>query len=723
MEQPDSQRAERDIFNIGEVHGDVVVQNQSMYVRDRNEKILLMAVKDEIESRLASSLHNAVFLTLGKDAQPEQVKRPWDREVKIGAKVATAIPDEMSIIQVFEAPEIRGKLLILGQPGAGKTTTLLDLAKALVEKAEASSSYPIPLLFNLSSWQDEKQSIRDWMLLEMRSKYGVSKKLGQQWVSDRVILPLLDGLDEVAPERQENCVKQINEFMNGESALLYIVICSRIAEYENYETSLTLGGAVYLRALSDGQIQEYLGKVGQQELWPFLSRNLELRDFVRAPLLLSMAVLTYAQNEINQWQQLDTASEQLRYLLDAYVEQMLNRLVKSHVYKKQKAPNAKQTRKWLGWLAKQMKQTSQTEFLIEEMQSQVLSIRQQQQYRLIIESCVFLIIGLSVGLSIGLIIELYYGLLIGLSAALTAQLIARLNIKMTQIKSLFYPSLNYSVKTIMNYGLSFGLISGFIGGLCHRLRFSLIYGLINGLIGGLTGGLVYALIIQQQPKITSIKVLKFSWPNFLRNGLISGLSFGMLSGLIIGLKYALNYGWNYGLFHGLNFGLNFGSSFGLISGLINGLSAKSLEINNFPNQGIKRSVKNFAVYGLSSGLIIWLSFEIIGWLGLVLLNWLYLNLIAPYNKLGIAVEGLTNYLTFGLLYGLLVGMIFGGFVCIQHGILRLLLYQSKLIPWNYARFLDYSTERLFLQRVGGRYRFVHRLLQDHFSQMSEEIEN
>ncbi|MEH1811708.1 MAG: hypothetical protein V7K26_30785 [Nostoc sp.] len=38
-------------------------------------------------------------------------------------------------------------------------------------------------------------------------------------------------------------------------------------------------------------------------------------------------------------------------------------------------------------------------------------------------------------------------------------------------------------------------------------------------------------------------------------------------------------------------------------------------------------------------------------------------------------------------------------------------------PWNYARFLDYCTERLFLQRVAGRYRFIHKLLQDHFAQM------
>ncbi|MCY7272686.1 MAG: hypothetical protein LH702_02795 [Phormidesmis sp. CAN_BIN44] len=42
---------------------------------------------------------------------------------------------------------------------------------------------------------------------------------------------------------------------------------------------------------------------------------------------------------------------------------------------------------------------------------------------------------------------------------------------------------------------------------------------------------------------------------------------------------------------------------------------------------------------------------------------------------------------------------------------------SHAIPWNYARFLNYATDRMFLQRVGGRYRFIHKLLQDHFAKM------
>lgn len=41
MQHPDEQHAKRDIFNIGEVQGNVVVQNRELSARSRNEQILL----------------------------------------------------------------------------------------------------------------------------------------------------------------------------------------------------------------------------------------------------------------------------------------------------------------------------------------------------------------------------------------------------------------------------------------------------------------------------------------------------------------------------------------------------------------------------------------------------------------------------------------------------------------------------------------------------------
>ncbi len=64
-----------------------------------------------------------MLINLGKEQQPEQVKRPWDAEIKIGSKPSESIPNTSSILEVFDQEEIAGRLLILGNPGSGKTTT------------------------------------------------------------------------------------------------------------------------------------------------------------------------------------------------------------------------------------------------------------------------------------------------------------------------------------------------------------------------------------------------------------------------------------------------------------------------------------------------------------------------------------------------------------------------------------------------------------------------
>jgi hypothetical protein len=60
----------------------------------------------------------------------------------------------------------------------------------------------------------------------------------------------------------------------------------------------------------------------------------------------------------------------------------------------------------------------------------------------------------------------------------------------------------------------------------------------------------------------------------------------------------------------------------------------------------------------------------------------------------------------------------GGVALIKHIAVRIVLQWNGCAPVRYDKLLDYCTERLLLQRVGGRYQFVHRLLQEYFSNMA-----
>ena len=70
----------------------------------------------------------------------------------------------------------------------------------------------------------------------------------------------------------------------------------------------------------------------------------------------------------------------------------------------------------------------------------------------------------------------------------------------------------------------------------------------------------------------------------------------------------------------------------------------------------------------------------------------------------------------GLILGLILGLLNGGATCIQHFNLRQILHSKGRIPWNYAHFLDYASDRLLMKKVGGGYVFYHRMLMEHFAQ-------
>ncbi|WP_052334296.1 caspase family protein [Kamptonema formosum] len=335
-----------------------------------NRQGLLSQVKNEVDSRLEHSLHNAVLINLGKEKQPQQVQRPWDVEVKVGNQSPVALPQRTEIIDVFDDETIAGKLLILGAPGSGKTTTLLELARELVERAGLDANQPVPVLFNLSSWKDDKQTIAEWLVAELKDKYRVRQDIGQKWLAGGELLPLLDGLDELASERQEKCVREINRFIGSEVQSRHLVVCSRREEYEQYETQLELNGAICLQSLTEAQIQKYLEGAGRSELWPSIEADFQLLELAKFPLLLAIITLALAGEELSveEWHKCSSAETRRRYLFDAYIAQMLRRKIKAQWYAKGKEPREANIKNWLTCLAKRLTEDSQTEFLIERMQ-------------------------------------------------------------------------------------------------------------------------------------------------------------------------------------------------------------------------------------------------------------------------------------------------------------------------------------------------------------------
>ena len=347
----------------------------------RNRRNLLAEVKKEVIGRLTQSFHGELIKLL-KETKPQAVQRPWDDEVKVAAHRSVLLEPETEIIEVFDEEAIAGKLLILGAPGAGKTTTLLQLAGKLLDRAETDTGEPMPVLLNLSSWKNDNQTIANWMVAELHVKYGVRKDISQRWLEDRFLLPLLDGLDEVGPRRQQGCVVAINQFQSGVRPE-HLVVCCRLDEYQSCETKLQLNGAVHLQPLTENQIYRYLHDTKCLELWNNIQASPELLELVSSPLLLGMTTLGYEEGPIQAQQRLGATQEGRKYLFDMYIKRMLSRANKDQQYAQDK------TLDWLGWLAQGLHSHSQTEFLLETLQPSWLGSPAQ---RLTYRSAVFLFV-------------------------------------------------------------------------------------------------------------------------------------------------------------------------------------------------------------------------------------------------------------------------------------------------------------------------------------------
>jgi predicted NACHT family NTPase len=345
---------------------------------------LLGIVQQEVKERLAQSLHRAVdaeLINLDKALEPHQVRNPWTMEVSVQERPSQPLAPEMTIAEVFELPEVGQKLLILGEPGSGKTTTLLELAHSLVEKASKAAEAPIPILVNLSSWKDLKQPHFDWLLGELKSKYGLRQDLGRQFFLQNRLLPFLDGLDEVTPGLQESCALGLNAWLTGdmEQQPIGAVVCCRRKEYEEIvRKRLVLQNSVGLQPLNDKQIEAYLTQFHLGTVWESVQTSPQLQDLLRKPLFLAVFGFVAPQLDFSEWQRRNTDAERIEYLFDCYWHTATDRAlvdaksqdqgIMSKTYGKRALPDRRKVRRTLVFIAKAIEQEQQTELLIEKIQ-------------------------------------------------------------------------------------------------------------------------------------------------------------------------------------------------------------------------------------------------------------------------------------------------------------------------------------------------------------------
>lgn len=217
------------------------INDEAGILRQRVKKFWIAGVLSRIED-------SQEMLTLRREMCPDAVINPWEGVTEIPLTSSDA---HRPIEEVFEDSE--RSLLILGQPGAGKSVTLLQLTRALLKQHRGADAL-VPVVLHLSTWTDQRQSLEDWIEHEISIKYQIPRNIGRTFVEDNRLLLLLDGLDEVRTDLQPACVQAINQFLET-YAPPGMVVSSRAQDYNAIGLRLKLHGGILLKPLTARQIE------------------------------------------------------------------------------------------------------------------------------------------------------------------------------------------------------------------------------------------------------------------------------------------------------------------------------------------------------------------------------------------------------------------------------------------------------------------------------------
>ncbi len=203
-----------------------------------------------------------------------------------------------SRIPGLEALKNYPKLIVLGKPGAGKTTFLKHLAtQCNYGKLEADK---VPIFVTLKDFAESENCkyILEYIVEQLIS-YGINNtEIAEQILSQGKGLILLDGLDEV---RELDCYRVLQEVHSFSEKFSnnYFVISCRIATHEYTLEQFT---EVEIADFDEQQIatfaRKWFAEKDPAKSYKFLEKlrkNLPIQEIATNPLLLTMLCLMFEE--------------------------------------------------------------------------------------------------------------------------------------------------------------------------------------------------------------------------------------------------------------------------------------------------------------------------------------------------------------------------------------------------------------------------------------------
>jgi hypothetical protein len=462
-----------------------------------------------------------------------------------------------------------GRLLVLGEPGAGKTMLLIRLALELLARRQPGD--PVPVLIPLAGWNPVEQDLWSWLearltvdhpgLAEPAPPQAGATSRARALMEQRLLLPILDGFDELPEGAWSRAITRLNDALLPRQGM---ILASRTAAYRQAvtptdpaaELPVRLWGAagVSLRPLAPDDVRAYLRRDAASSTaaarWnpvlDSLGTSAPVAQALTTPLLVGLARTVYNPRPGERLGALPNPAELCdttrfphragiqEHLFDAFIPAAY----RPHPHPPRRCPwTPRQAEQWLEFLARHLEHDLQgkTDFAWWELH-QAASRPTQGLIAGLVAGLVGVVVGGLVGwFGAGLGRRLAFGLLVGLIYAL----LAGSWIAMERARNPKW-GIGWQPPSRMDLLISLGILLGFLlwFGLAFGLGFGLAVGLAFGLAalsGRMIGSMEADLTVTTEPHAALTQDRSTYWALVLAYGVAFGLAVGLIEGLTSGL--------------------------------------------------------------------------------------------------------------------------------------------------------------------------------------------
>jgi NACHT domain len=489
-----------------------------------------------------------------------------------------------SVLEYYDSLSPR-RLVVLGEPGAGKTVLVMQLLIKLLNERKHDTSKPVPVLISAAAY-DTSLAWDKWLAGHLALRFGIGAEIASRLVRDGRILPVVDGVDEMdpvgEPVRAGVLVATLNASMRGQEKAPVVVTC-RLSEYQALVREIDRATHIEMLPLTSdeavGYLQDQFLNQDEQQRWEPVVACLRanpdgpLATQLATPWRLTLALAAF-RDEGDPSSLLPpvprlagAAAKNYAQRVDSF---LLGRYISSavHLHDPDRRYTEQKVQRWmtalangLAWQARHNK--SATDIQLDQWWQPVGRKITQLSH---------MVVSAVPGLTLLAVAVFTHNPRAAPIAAVPILLtfFAGYSISPSRLKARQIAGRRRELAVGLAVGVAVGVVFGVAGGIVFALLARAGFRLVAIILGGLVGGLAFLLvgILASRLRDTSPQGLT---PRDViradsRYGLVYGVALGIAGGIALGVATALDTGVAKGLVYGVAFGLALGIAFGLAQG-------------------------------------------------------------------------------------------------------------------------------------------------------------